>query len=433
MFRTPDAMIHHINIINNDWSDFIMKTINLQKVKNKKNEQSWLVQYSFKLPEGGIKRKSKRFSKRDNIRTAREAKIAANKWIHETQREFDQGRGDSPTLETFINDVWRKEHPNRGTATFERYTSTVDNQIIPLIGKKHLNQLSFRFLNQFLIDAAKRYTKLTHKQLSHSGLYNYKRTVSNILTFAVQTGYIEKNNMRHISVDKIIPPANEQDRIVKASATRNAYTQTELHTLISDLKANPNIEQWQRNFVIIMAGTGLRDQEMAALDFKYSVNLEENYLFINKAMSATKKNNKLLKQTKNGVKRRVYFNDTVREALLSEYKIIKARAAKNPNYGWSMGESDEKLLMVFAHGNGLPYRVSYLGSKLWPKLRDASPMIPKYSLYSLRHTYATLAYHANPDAEAVAASIGDTLETFAKHYLHTMDSAQKKIGQVNFF
>lgn len=89
-----------------------------------------------------------------------------------------------------------------------------------------------------------------------------------------------------------------------------------------------------------------------------------------------------------------------------------------------MTEGDEKLMMVFAHGKqGLPYRVSYLDSKLWPKLQDTSPMIPKYSL---RHTYATLAYHANPDVEVVAVSIGDTLETFAKHDLHTMDSVQKK-------
>lgn len=60
----------------------------------------------------------------------------------------------------------------------------------------------------------------------------------------------------------------------------------ELQTLFSDLKANPNIERWQLNFVIIMAGTGLRDQEMAAHDFKYSVSWGENYLWINKTMTA---------------------------------------------------------------------------------------------------------------------------------------------------
>ncbi|BDZ29983.1 tyrosine-type recombinase/integrase [Lactiplantibacillus sp. WILCCON 0030] len=407
-----------------------MGTLNLRKISKK---QGWILQYRFEQPEGGTKLRTKRFGKQENIRTIREAKRAANRWVQETQQAFDQGRGDSPTLGAFINNVWRKEHPNRGTATFERYTSTVDSQIIPLIGKKRLNQLSFRFLNQFLIDATKRYTKLTHKQLSHSGLYNYKRALSNILTFAVQTGYIEKNNMRHVSVDKIIPPANEQDKIINSSTTRNAYTQIELQTLMDDLKASPKVRQWELNFVTVMAGTGLRDQEMAALDFKHSVNWEENYLWINKAITATKEKAKLFKTTKNRVHRRVYFNETVRKALLSQYKIIQARAAKNPDYGWCMDEGAEKLFMVFAHGDGLPYRVSYLGSKLWPKLRDTSPMIPKYSLYSLRHTYATLAYHANPDAEAIAASIGDTLETFAKHYLHTMDSVQRKIGQVNFF
>ncbi|MDV0429748.1 hypothetical protein RXV91_02480 [Lactiplantibacillus sp. DA1] len=340
-------------------------------MKVTKNKDAWMVQAYFYTIDGDRQRKTKCFSKRQGITTKRQAQKAADVWVAKMEGQYAKGQKDSPTLQDFYTNYWCKTIGAKDTSSMERYKSTMEGQVLPMIGAKKLKQLTFKTLNDFFTKAARTKNKRTKKLLSRDALANYKKALSSVLRFAISQEFISHNYCRNINLDEICIKPTNQKELLKKKIGRTAYTEDEVKLLINHLNNDPSVTPWFRNFAIIMLGCGLRDEKMAALDFKYSVNFDEGYLLINKAMSATKKTPKLLKDTKNHQNRKVYFNDSVHKALKSQKELTRHLMAKHPdNFDWSMTPEDEKLVMVFSYGNGLPYRPNYLGKKWQETIKD---------------------------------------------------------------
>ncbi|WP_137643707.1 tyrosine-type recombinase/integrase [Lactiplantibacillus modestisalitolerans] len=251
-----------------------------------------------------------------------------------------------------------------------------------------------------------------------------------MLNPAVDMGIIEKNNIREMQLSNLIVNPTRSQTTKHKQIIHQVYSQKELKFIVTELATDETVPHWFYNFVVIMANTGLRDQEMAALDINNSVNLKEQYLQIDKAITGVKGQRKRLGPTKNGVHRRVYFNNIVKETIIDQIKVIKRLMAKHADYGWQETPNSEKLYFLFAHGNGLPFAVPYLGRRWTTAIAD-HPDIPKYSLYSLRHTYATLMYKKTQDAPTVAKSLGHTVATFLRYYVDALDEDQKQLSNID--
>ena len=399
-----------------------MKDIHLTKRGN-----SWTALNTFtNVPLGTSARQSKTFGKKMGITTEQQALVAAHKWIKETQADFDNNfdsKSRDYTFKEFYEKEWLKvnQHP---TATTERYISALNNPVLKPIMKVKLVQINFKFLFQFFSNLAtkkirnRRTKKMQYPKFDY--LNNYKKAISTVLKLAMQYQIISFNPTLQLDLKKMMTQEAKNESTVR-SDRRDAYEIDELHIILEQIKKKD--QQFYR-MCFIMAATGMRPGELAALDLNTSIDFRENFLTINKALTFTKAEKVHAKTTKNETVRMIYFNESVRDILITQIIYINSRNKIN-------NINQVEHFWLFSHGNNTPYKVDGLGKK-WTKML-AGLNVHKYEFYSLRHTFASQMLKNGFDAAVISSHTGHKIETFFRYYVHPLESEQKRLGAFDMF
>lgn len=417
---------------------------------------TWVYQEVFKYPDGSTKRHTKRFSKKD-FTTEKSAIKQGEIWAKEKQYEINTGYAgneQSATLMDFYTNDWYPLKNQNKTQTTDRYISTLENQILPVIGEIRLNELTLKQIHTYFTQVSNTKIRNLNTKIfdypSQSALENHKKALSNLLTLAKNYQYIQYNPVKELQVKDFA----KKEKITQTAITRNSFSKIQANFLLEYLENYEEDKQFARMMQLMLL-TGLRPQELCALDINKSIILAEDslesnlyHLSIFQAIKTVSGIGTIIGATKTKNTRNVYFSDRVYKIIVEQIiykeneknKILNQPKRDRRNFGW---EKDTEAYFLFSHSKGKPYQPKRIG-KNWTKLIQKIPKLPKYQLYSLRHTYATLMLYsmnqnnnkgnANYGAtlQAIADSLGHTIDVFIKYYVHPQEEFQKKLAHIDF-
>ncbi|MBO0421437.1 tyrosine-type recombinase/integrase [Enterococcus plantarum] len=417
---------------------------------------TWVYQEVFTYPDGSTKRHTKRFSKKE-YKTEKSALKQGEIWARNKQHEINTGYAgneQSATLMDFYNNDWYPLNTQNKTQTTDRYISTLENQILPVIGETRLNELTLKQVHAYFTQVSNtKIRNLNTKILdfpSESALENHKKALSNLLTLAKNYQYIQYNPVKELQVKDFV----KKEKITQTAITRNSFSKIQANFLLEYLEKFEEDKQFARMMQLMLL-TGLRPQELCALDINKSISLAEDsmesnlyHLSIFQAIKTVNGTGTIIGATKTTNNRNVYFSDRVYKIIVEQiiYKeneknrILNQPKKERRNFGW---EKDKDAYFLFSHSKGKPYKPQRIGKK-WTKFIQKIPNLPKYQLYSLRHTYATLMlYSMNQNnkgentnygatLQAIADSLGHTIDVFIKYYVHPQEQFQKKLAHIDF-
>lgn len=400
--------------------------ITLKERKNKKKEnKAWIIfhrfedQYGEKLPP-----KSKTFGLQSGIKNINEAFEAAYKWINESQANIDNGviaNGNKITLKNYIEEEWNPTRPK--TATYDRYYSQLRMKEFDQIKNMKISSINLKTVRKVFEILSKKISKRTHETLSKDALDNYKKALSNVFKDAIANNVIESNPTLHLNISQLINSV-DSERPIKESNKGNAFKKEEINKILDYLQ--------KENFQLytaakIMVSTGLRTQEVVALDMRHSINFDDNYFMIDQAATYIKGKGTTLKTTKTNVSRKVYFNDSIADLLHEQIKLkekeLESKMTKNEI------KKEKNLFLISSHReypNRL-YQTQWIAKQFTKYISKLN--VPQYQLYSCRHTFATLQLDSGSQPEAIAQSMGHNIETFYKYYVHELVKEKKKVGR----
>lgn len=417
---------------------------------------TWVYQEIFNYPDGSTKRHTKRFSKNE-FKTEKSALKQGEIWARNKQSEIDvsyEGNEKSATLMDFYNNDWYPLNTQNKTQTTDRYISTLENQILPVIGETRLNELTLKQVHAYFTQVSNtKIRNLNTKILdfpSESALENHKKALSNLLTLAQNYQYIQYNPVKELKVKDFA----KKEKITQTAITRNSFSKTHANFLLGYLENYEGDKQFSRMMQLMLL-TGLRPQELCALDINKSIILAEDslesnlyHLSIFQAIKTVSGIGTIIGATKTKNTRNVYFSDRVYNIIVEQiiYKeneknrILNQPKKSRRKFGW---DKDTDAYFLFSHSAGTPYQPKRVG-KRWTEFIQKFPNLPQYQLYSLRHTYATLMlYSMNQNnkgentnygatLQAIADSLGHTIDVFIKYYVHPQEEFQKQLAHIDF-
>lgn len=414
--------------------------------------------YSFNfLQVSGKRKRSQKTLSRIDYRTEKTALEAARKWAKTKQEEIlndYEGNEKNATLMEFYENSYLPIAQQNPKASKDRYISQLENQILSKIGHIKLKDLSVKNVYDFFVELSHTtvYDRRNKRNvaMSKSNFSNHKKALSSLLQLAEDYKYIDTNYTTVINPNDFkLAENNKRNR----SKLRDSYTKAEVKLLLECIDKYEENEETRRMFKLMLL-LGLRPQELVALDINKSIYLndgsgQENlyHLHIFQALSSVKSHGIVVKETKTQEERNVYFSkkvcDIIVEQIIYEEKykekclhdIKKSRR----RFGW---KKDKEAYFLFSFERGKPFRPSAI-SRRWTKfitLANEKTGIPIYEFYSLRHTYATQMLYStsnNSDnyaltIQAIADSLGHSVNTFMKYYVHPQQEYQKRLAFVDF-
>ncbi|MFH5811971.1 tyrosine-type recombinase/integrase [Companilactobacillus sp. FL22-1] len=400
-----------------------IKGINIS-LNKRQNKKSWYVSYYFKDEFGNTMKKArtKTFGKNTNTTTIDDAFIKAYDWIIKTQESIDKGKSlnGNMTLNDYITNYWEKSRVD--TATYIRYSRQLRKKEFNELKKMRISAINLNILRKFFDSLASKKLK-NGEYPSESMLDNYKKPLSNVLNSAVEDQIISENTCRSIKTYKFIKDPKKS----RKNSMRKPFSKKDLQIILESAEEK-DIQQF--NFIKIMASTGLRTGEMGALDIKSSFDLDNNKLIVDKVITESREKSAVIRPyTKTGVNRVVCINDETKKTIENQIKL-KMEELSNLMSEDEIKDADN-LLLFSSHYQypNRPLQVKKLGEKFTKLIKDLD--VHQYSLYSLRHSYATLHLDAGGSADAIAQQMGHNMMTFYQYYVGDLESSKREVGNTN--
>ena len=284
---------------------------------------------------------------------------------------------------------------NRRTSTLVCYETVLNVHLLPAFGPREVGMIRRADVAEHF-DAMRegRAAGQDGKAASVATINRAVRTLKAVLFFAVERELVERNVMQRFR-------PFETDKSAQA-VSRDAFTETELRAILA--AARPH----ERALIGLLVFTGLRPGEVYALDWS-AVDLEAGCARI--VRSWDHRGRKFVEpKTKAGV------------------RVV-------PLSGWLVGELAAHCErtggagLVFASRTGQPLNPSNVRRDIWlPLKRRAS--VRDLDLYSLRHSFASLARTAGESAFNVARMMGHSRSTLVDQvYAHSMQSGMASVAE----
>ncbi|WP_164505994.1 tyrosine-type recombinase/integrase [Companilactobacillus insicii] len=392
-----------------------------------RSASSWLTYHRFKDEYGELKpQQSKTFGKKSNAKNINDAFKQAYKWITEEQEKIDSGfvaDGNEITLGEYIETEWNPNRP--ATATYDRYHSQLNMKAFDKIKKMKISAINLKAVKElFEVISKTKSDRKPYKTPSRGSLENYKKALSNVFKSAMANNVVDSNPTLSLEIKRLVDQKHLIEESKSRLENRNAFSKEDMKIILNHLK---KVDYQMYVVAKIMVLTGLRTQEVDALDINKSIDFENNCFIIYQAATYVAGRGTTLKQTKTDTPRKVYFNDSVANLLhdqinrkMTELKSLMSKDEIS---------KEDNIFLVSSHReypNRL-YQTQWLSKQFTKYISDLK--VKQYQLYSCRHTYATWQLEAGSPAEAIAQNMGHDIKTFYKYYVHDLDDAKRKLGQ----
>ncbi|MCR4430651.1 MAG: site-specific integrase [Tepidanaerobacteraceae bacterium] len=398
----------------------------------KRGQNSWLVTVSNGYDSAGRKIiKTKTFKKPPEM-TDKQWEKELPKLALEFERQVEKGTvlDGNVTLKEFV-DRWMKEYAEKQLEpkTLESYKYELDSKIIPALGHVRLDKLTpvhiLSFLNNLLEDGVRQ----DGKQIPYSNrVIKYQHQIlSSILQTAVYWQTLESNPCSRVKCPKRDVVDNKQ----------KFFDENQAAIFLEAVKDEPLKWQVMVNLALL---AGLRKGELLALTWN-DINLEEGWLTVNKAISATKELGTFVKSPKTESSVRTLAMPKTLVALLKKYKAWQNEQKLKCGNLWDKNWETTPWLFTTWNGKVMNYYSPHgwfrkfirrynekvRNDESIPENEKSSYLLPEISFHGLRHTSATLLIGEKVDIRTVSARLGhNQVSTTLNIYAHSLKAADRK-------
>ena len=298
----------------------------------------------------------------------------------------------------------------RGAMTaFSNRTGVSRATIRQAIDGQPINRASADAIAQALgVKAGKVFTLITHSDpLAPASVISYHRTLSSVLARAVKWGYIQAN------------PADAAEKPSLGHKEAAYLEETDARRLLELLQAEPI--RW-RALVTFDLLSGLRRGELLGLRWQ-DVDFDAHTIIIRQTSNYLPGKGVYVSTPKTAGSARPLMLSTAAIMMLLEYKQWQNRQREAVGDAWE--DEDGR---VFTNELGAPVFPDSMTQ--WFSSFISRSGMPKVTVHSLRHTYATLMIADGVPLVVVSKQLGHTqTSTTANIYAHAIASAQVKAMQ----
>lgn len=337
----------------------------------------------------------------------------------------------------------------KGKVSYKEYKVTIEKYLIPFFGKYKVDSLDYALLQKF--DEWR--TKKMGSAPSHSTLLNHNAALNKVLDVAVKEGYMVAGNRPTLAAKGAGSVRRQDFNLDEARALIDNFDKW-----ISRGKADSiQIRMLLKDYVSVLLDTGARPgNELMNLEWVH-IRKEAYHEEIHTGEMADDGEGDIHEIVQVNANYTAYISipesKTKSRVSVGRSPTVKAlRSIADRNYGKTL----EEMLSIGSHDKIFMYR-EYLNSESiksnkiaqlrkptsFPKLfdlylREHNLQIDpikgqKRVLYSLRHTYATLAltYDKNAEIRTLAKQMGTSVQMIEKHYDHldVVKAAHKLRGE----
>lgn len=348
---------------------------------------------------------SARFTSKNKKRTEKyfDKLSEARKWLAESKYEDEHGNIGSSTDMTvnawynyWINEI---KKPTVRWSTLKNYKDRYEFNIKELLGNMKISDVKPMHCQNVLNSMSEKYKSSSIKQC--------RITMSSIFHYA--------------EINDIIP-SNPVNNMVKLPKTTNKkirfLTIEEQNKFLEVAKDNSKYHQ----FLFILQ-TGLRCGEMMGLKWE-DIDFENRKIYVKRTLTFSSKYQEFIvgePKTENGY-RTIPMTQTAYDILKIKYAEKSNRKVCNINY------AD----YVFINKNGLPTKNPAYDSCLYKLAKKAG--LEKFSMHSLRHTYATRCIESGMRPKTLQdilghSNIGVTMNLYVHNTEEEKENEIKKFEQ----
>jgi integrase len=296
------------------------------------------------------------------------------------------------------------EKRQRRASTLAGYSTILKCHLLPEFGTREVNTLRREDILKLTnaLHEAKRSVQLVARVV---------RTLRAVLNFALEHELIERNPLQRFRV---------AGGIDKPKANRGTFTEVDLTNILWVA------EEPARTLFSVLALCGLRPGEAYALTWG-DVSFKERVLIVRRSWDANAAN-------ADGTRGRFYEPKTAagkRTVALSDFVLDNLE--RHFHHRAVPSRRNLSDCLVFGNEHGRPLNPANVIKRWWyPTLERVNKITPtpKLDLYSLRHTYASIARNAGASAFVVSQAMGHSKSTLVDQvYAHSLPSGQTELAQ----
>ena len=282
--------------------------------------------------------------------------------------------------------------------TLKRNIMHYNKHIAPYFGKRELRSITPLEIERWQNRLLQKYKHLT--------VQKFRSILFSIFEKAKINDYIDKNPLEKVTAPKI--------QLNKAPEEINPFTESELNKIIA------TADGYMKNFIQLMASTGMRPGEIIALKLS-DINFKKRSIKVERTRLRAKKDSEVLDGLTKTMASRRYVDmlNTAEEALKKQLELTKG--------------SDYIFLN---HANRPFYNHDIIGVRFKKILKKSG--VKARPLYNLRHTFASQLISKGADITWVSKMLGHkdvsiTLKIYTKFIKEDDETRLKKIAQMDKF